>query len=109
VWTADAGMMLGWAIGSGPVEPVYLWWVDMHHDIIFPGTLVCGAEPLLKNVVDPNLTYTGHCAAGVPQAPTPTPSMTMPMGSGTASGSMAPSASGTPSGMMTTQPAAPTP
>ena len=111
VWTADDGMMLGWAIGSGPVESVYQWWIDMHHNIIFPGTRVCGDEPLMKNLHDPNLTYTGTCARDVPQAPTASPTMTMTMAPSSATSGMAATASGmaSPSGMMTTQSSTPAP
>ena len=38
VWTTDYGKMLGVAIGSGPHSKVWLWWIAVHHNIIFPGT-----------------------------------------------------------------------
>jgi hypothetical protein len=38
IWTTDIGNMLGAAIGSGPVSEVWLWWVAVHHWILFPGT-----------------------------------------------------------------------
>ena len=38
VWTTDYGKMLGVAIGAGSHSKVWLWWIAVHHNIIFPGT-----------------------------------------------------------------------
>jgi hypothetical protein len=36
VWTQDDGRMLGWVAGE-PHEDVWYWWVNVHHNIVFPG------------------------------------------------------------------------
>jgi len=36
VWTQDDGTMLGWVAGE-PHEDVWYWWVNVHHNIVFPG------------------------------------------------------------------------
>jgi hypothetical protein len=38
VWTTDYGKMLGVAIGRGSHRGVWLWWIAVHHNIVFPGT-----------------------------------------------------------------------
>jgi serine/threonine protein kinase len=46
VWTTDYGKMLGVAIGSGSHSRVWLWWIAVHHNIIFPGTpMTMGRTP----------------------------------------------------------------
>ena len=38
IWTQDDGHMLGWVVGS-PHEDVWNWWVAVHHNIGFNGSL----------------------------------------------------------------------
>ncbi len=38
IWTQDDGHLLGWVAGS-PHEDVWNWWVAIHHNIGFNGTL----------------------------------------------------------------------
>jgi len=55
VWTTDFGKMLGVAIGSGSHARVWLWWVGVHHNIIFPGTPMDmgGSAPLMSGAPTP--------------------------------------------------------
>jgi serine/threonine protein kinase len=55
VWTTDYGKMLGVAIGSGSHTRVWLWWVAVHHNIIFPGTPMDmgGTAPLMSGAPMP--------------------------------------------------------
>jgi hypothetical protein len=55
VWTTDYGKMLGVAIGSGSHTRVWLWWVAVHHNIIFPGTPMDmgGTTPLMSGATMP--------------------------------------------------------
>jgi serine/threonine protein kinase len=87
VWTTDYGKMLGVAIGSGSHGGVWLWWIAVHHNIIFPGT------PM-------DMGSTAPLMAGAPM-PT-TSASTSPSMSGGASPSM--SASTSPSMSASTSP-----
>jgi hypothetical protein len=55
VWTTDDGKMLGVAVGSGSHTRVWLWWVAVHHNIIFPGTPMDmgGTTPLMSGASMP--------------------------------------------------------
>ncbi len=56
VWTTDYGKMLGVAIGSGPHADMWYWWVDVHHNIVFPGTpmrMGSNAVPLMSGAPMP--------------------------------------------------------
>jgi hypothetical protein len=58
VWTTDYGKMLGVAIGSGAHSSVWLWWIAVHHNIIFPGTPMDmgGTAPLMSGAPTPGMS-----------------------------------------------------
>ena len=60
VWTTDDGKMLGVAIGSGSHKRVWLWWVAVHHNIVFPGTPMDmgGTAPLMSGAPVPSTSAT---------------------------------------------------
>lgn len=91
VWTTDYGRMLGIAIGHGSHTGVWLWWIAVHHNIVFPGT------PM--GMGDNSVTLMNGAPTGSPSpsmmsssmstpAAAPAPSMSNAMGSATASPSM---------------------
>jgi hypothetical protein len=94
VWTTDFGKMLGVAIGNGSHSGVWLWWIAVHHNIIFPGTPMdmAGTAPLMSGAPMPGMvtsTSTSMPASAAPSMPAAA-SPSMPAG---ASPSMPASAS----------------
>jgi serine/threonine protein kinase len=92
VWTSDVGMMLGVAIGKGSPADVYDWWIDIHHNVIFPGTEMCGTADLMKDAPQGNLIPVPDCPASAAAASSP--AMTMAP-SATSSGTAMPSSMST--------------
>jgi serine/threonine protein kinase len=64
VWTTDYGKMLGVAIGSGSHKGTWYWWVDVHHNIVFPGTpMDMGkAAPLMSGAPMPTSSASASAA-----------------------------------------------
>jgi serine/threonine protein kinase len=66
VWTTDVGNMLAVAQGSGSMMPLYQWWTQIHHVIIFRGTEMCGqAMGRMNSVPQGNLESSMVCPTGV--------------------------------------------
>lgn len=67
VWTIDGGPALGVAIGSGAPSAVYHLWADLHHAVLFPGTEMCGSNPLMNvhDIPAGNLKIVPVCPPGV--------------------------------------------
>jgi serine/threonine protein kinase len=81
VWTTDYGKMLGVAIGSGSHKRVWLWWVAVHHNIVFPGTPMSmgGTAPLMSGAPMPSTSAAASPSMMASASPTmmasPSPSM----------------------------------
>jgi len=73
IWTTDDGNMLAVARGSSSLSPLYNWWGNIHHVILFPQTEMCG--PNMERMADApqgNLVTAPVCPSG---AVNPSPSM----------------------------------
>jgi serine/threonine protein kinase len=70
-WTTDYGRMLGVAIGSGSHSAVWLWWIAVHHNIIFPGTPMDmgGTAPLMSGAPMP--TTSASASPSMPAGASP--------------------------------------
>jgi serine/threonine-protein kinase len=73
VWTTDVGNMLGVITGNSTMNPVYNWWANIHHVIIFPGTWMCGQTMgRMGSVPQGNLISATNCPTGaLPATPPP--------------------------------------
>jgi hypothetical protein len=71
VWTTDYGKMLGVAIGSGSHTRVWLWWVAVHHNIVFPGTPMDmgGTTPLMSGAPMPTTSASPSPAMSMSTSP----------------------------------------
>ncbi|MGH3280321.1 MAG: hypothetical protein ACRDNW_14455 [Trebonia sp.] len=70
LWTTDVGKLLAVAQGSGAMAPLYTWWAQVHHVIIFPGTIMCGQNMAhMADVPQGNLISVPQCPSGVTPAP----------------------------------------
>lgn len=70
IWTTDVGKMLAVARGSDAMAPVYTWWAQVHHVLIFPGTIMCGQNMAhMADAPQGNLISVPQCPAGVNPAP----------------------------------------
>ena len=66
VWTTDIGNMLAVATGVSTMAPVYTWWTQVHHVIIFPQTIMCGQNMAhMADAPQGNLISTTVCPPGV--------------------------------------------
>jgi hypothetical protein len=66
IWTTDDGNMLAVARGTASMSPLYNWWGNIHHVILFPQTEMCG--PNMERMADApqgNLITAPVCPAGV--------------------------------------------
>jgi serine/threonine protein kinase len=80
VWTTDVGNMLAVASGSSSMKPLYEWWAEIHHVIIFRGTEMCGqAMGRMASVPQGNLISAMVCPSGVAPGSSPSPSMSSGM------------------------------
>jgi serine/threonine-protein kinase len=119
VWTTDYGKMLGVAIGSDSHGDVWLWWIAVHHNIIFPGTpmdmastppLMAGAPmPTTSSSTSPSMSGGTSPSMSASTAPSMTGGTTPSMSASTSpsmSASTAPSMTGgtTPSMTATASP-----
>ena len=69
VWTTDIGNMLAVAEGSGSMTQLYNWWANLHHVVIFRGTVMCGQDMgRMSSVPQGNLKSSMVCPAGVTPA-----------------------------------------
>jgi hypothetical protein len=77
VWTTDYGKMLGVAIGSGSHTGVWLWWVAVHHNIIFPGTPMDmgGTAPLMSGAPMPSTSASARPSMSASMSASTPPSM----------------------------------
>lgn len=61
--------MLAVAQGSSTMSPLYNWWAQIHHVIIFPGTEMRGQNTgRMSDVPQGNLTSVPTCPSGVAPA-----------------------------------------
>ena len=66
VWTTDVGNMLAVAKGVSSMAPVYTWWTQVHHVIIFPQTIMCGQNMAhMADAPQGNLISLPTCPTGV--------------------------------------------
>jgi serine/threonine-protein kinase len=66
IWTTDIGNMLAVAQGVSSMAPVYTWWTQIHHVIIFPQTIMCGQNMAhMADAPQGNLISTAICPPGV--------------------------------------------
>jgi hypothetical protein len=66
VWTTDVGGMLAVAQGTGSMSALYNWWAQIHHVIVFRGTLMCGQNMgRMSSVPQGNLRSSMVCPTGV--------------------------------------------
>ena len=84
VWTTDVGGMLAVAQGTGSMSALYNWWAQIHHVIIFRGTVMCGQNMgRMSSVPQGNLQSSMVCPTGVnPNSggmPSPSASMSAAM------------------------------
>ena len=65
VWTTDVGGMLAVAQGTGSTSALYNWWAQIHHVIIFRGTVMCGQNMgRMNSVPQGNLQSSMVCPTG---------------------------------------------
>jgi serine/threonine protein kinase len=65
VWTTDVGGMLAVAQGTGSMSALYNWWAQIHHVIIFRGTVMCGQNMgRMNSVPQGNLKSAMVCPTG---------------------------------------------
>jgi len=65
VWTTDVGGMLAVAQGTGSMSALYNWWAQIHHVIIFRGTVMCGQNMgRMNSVPQGNLKSSMVCPTG---------------------------------------------
>ena len=61
--------MLAVAVGSASMAPLYNWWAQIHHVIVFRGTLMCGQDMgRMASVPQGNLKSSMVCPGGVTPA-----------------------------------------
>ncbi|HXT90396.1 MAG TPA: serine/threonine-protein kinase [Trebonia sp.] len=66
VWTTDVGNMLAVAQGVSSMAPLYTWWTQVHHVIIFPQTIMCGQNMAhMADAPQGNLISLPTCPTGV--------------------------------------------
>ena len=66
VWTTDVGNMLAVAKGVSSMAPLYTWWTQVHHVIIFPQTIMCGQNMAhMADAPQGNLISLPTCPTGV--------------------------------------------